>query len=431
MRRKLIIVAGFSFGKPSGPGFSRFLNYARALRSAWETDTDVYSLLEGHPHEMDQVQDWEEGIRFVGGRRNPQGLLARIQTRLSLRKTQRRFLEKIAQRAAAEPGECALLFVPMLHDYATERMAAKILGASGRRVCLEKNEMEVGLVQHPMRFDRMRDQLLALMAYPLSLPLSFMHDRLVRRFSGVIAISTRIEAWSKRLNPATLRVPILLDEADYRSAPREDQAPLRMGYMGAISESKDGVLSLVKAMGRLSAEGAELRLDLYGPATRQQTKALMKAVRSSNLVGKVQYHGLLPSREVPRAMAACDLLTLTRPSTLQTEYGFSTKLASYMASGVPVLASRVSDNPLYIKDGWNGFLVEPGHMEALCQKLRHIVNSRHELPDLGSRGRQTALEHFHPLRHAEALGRLMFKGHEQNSHPADPIDTCAEATPAC
>ena len=83
-------------------------------------------------------------------------------------------------------------------------------------------------------------------------------------------------------------------------------------------------------------------------------------------------------------------------------------LASYMASGSPVLVSDVSDNGMYIKDGLNGFIIPPNDRPALQNKLQEIMNRRAELADIGKRGRETALEHFHYARYGKVLSDFLF-----------------------
>jgi glycosyltransferase involved in cell wall biosynthesis len=100
-------------------------------------------------------------------------------------------------------------------------------------------------------------------------------------------------------------------------------------------------------------------------------------------------------------------LILPRPRTLQNEYGFSTKLASYMGSGVATLATTVSDNAVYIQDGVNGFLVPPDRPDCLRDKLLEIYGQRGRLDAPGKQGLRTALEHFHPSRHGASLAGML------------------------
>lgn len=74
----------------------------------------------------------------------------------------------------------------------------------------------------------------------------------------------------------------------------------------------------------------------------------------------------------------------------------------WMASGVPVLATRVGVLPDLVIDGGTGFLVEPGDPGALAAGMARLERDRGEAIRLGAAGRQRVLEHFTLARCAEA-----------------------------
>jgi len=64
-----------------------------------------------------------------------------------------------------------------------------------------------------------------------------------------------------------------------------------------------------------------------------------------------------------------------------------------MATGLPVLASRVGGFPLQIREGVNGFLVPPGDEEGFCE---HVVRLRRDAA-LRARLREGSLAFAGPL----------------------------------
>ena len=44
-----------------------------------------------------------------------------------------------------------------------------------------------------------------------------------------------------------------------------------------------------------------------------------------------------------------------------------------MACGLPVVCSEVCDNPMYVKDGINGFLFDPHSVESIALGLEKII----------------------------------------------------------
>jgi glycosyltransferase involved in cell wall biosynthesis len=65
-----------------------------------------------------------------------------------------------------------------------------------------------------------------------------------------------------------------------------------------------------------------------------------------------------------------------------------------MASGTPVICSRLGGLPEVVDDGVTGFLVEPGDVDALHQRLDALVRDAPGAERMGRAGREVALERF-------------------------------------
>ncbi|MBI3854123.1 MAG: glycosyltransferase family 4 protein, partial [Planctomycetes bacterium] len=70
----------------------------------------------------------------------------------------------------------------------------------------------------------------------------------------------------------------------------------------------------------------------------------------------------------------------------------STKLLAYFAAGLPVVASDVNANRLYIKDGDNGYLV--GTLGQWEEKLAKLIEDPELRKTVGARARQSAETQF-------------------------------------
>ena len=104
-----------------------------------------------------------------------------------------------------------------------------------------------------------------------------------------------------------------------------------------------------------------------------------------------------------------NLLILPRPLNTQTNFGFSTKLAEYLISGVPVLVTDVSDNKIYIKDGFNGFMVDEISATGFEKKLIDIVgNYEVEKHIVSKEAFNTAKNHFDYRLYKDILTNFFF-----------------------
>jgi glycosyltransferase involved in cell wall biosynthesis len=74
-----------------------------------------------------------------------------------------------------------------------------------------------------------------------------------------------------------------------------------------------------------------------------------------------------------------------------------------MASGLPVVASRLSGIPELVTDGVSGLLVTPGDPTALAEALQMLAGDPDLRRRLGAAGRDTVLDDFDVDRNAARL----------------------------
>jgi len=67
-----------------------------------------------------------------------------------------------------------------------------------------------------------------------------------------------------------------------------------------------------------------------------------------------------------------------------------------MSCGKLVIASNILSIPYIIKDGINGFLVEPGDLEGLKQKIIEVVEGNYDTRTIEENARKTIVRDFHP-----------------------------------
>ena len=88
-------------------------------------------------------------------------------------------------------------------------------------------------------------------------------------------------------------------------------------------------------------------------------------------------------------LASLDVLVL--PSILD---GRPVVVLEALASGVPVIASRVGGLPALVHNGETGFLVDPGDTNAIADHLRHLASDTNELERLRRSSRAFAERHL-------------------------------------
>ena len=98
-------------------------------------------------------------------------------------------------------------------------------------------------------------------------------------------------------------------------------------------------------------------------------KTLEEKARKAGIAHRVVFTGI--RRDVNRLMHAFDLFMLT-----SLWEGLPRVIPQAMASGIPVIASRVDGNAEIIKDRENGILVEPGSAREFAHQAIDLINNK-------------------------------------------------------
>ena len=97
----------------------------------------------------------------------------------------------------------------------------------------------------------------------------------------------------------------------------------------------------------------------------------------------------LPREDVKKLYVASDFYVL--PSL---EEGSPTSLLEPLACGKPVVGTNVGGIITIIKEGWNGFLVEPANEKQLADKIKYLIDHPEKWEGMGRNSRKLAEEEF-------------------------------------
>jgi sugar transferase (PEP-CTERM/EpsH1 system associated) len=170
--------------------------------------------------------------------------------------------------------------------------------------------------------------------------------------------------------------------------PYSDPGHFVVGTVGRMQPVKDQ-LTLVRAMIELwrSDQSARerLRLALVGDGPlRAEIEGLLRRENSTD------YTWLAGARDdVPRIMRGFDLFVL--PSLAE---GVSNTLLEAMASGLPVVATRVGGNPELMEEGRSGMLAPPADPHAMAAAIHEYYLNRDMARRQGALAREIARRRF-------------------------------------
>jgi len=246
-------------------------------------------------------------------------------------------------------------------------------------IIIEKNEMETGIVKNiPLALNS--GLFFLLFFLPLRYIGALLADFLTGKAHKIIAISTRIKnKYQSRTN--CYIVPLLVNLIRFKLVQKNQRnSTIKFVYLGYLSKNKDGIGEILRAVDQLKKRLSNFHLDIIGDGSKSYLKIVNSYIDENNLSLFVSIKQSIPSSEVPIELSNYDYALLVREKNTQTQYGFSTKLGEYLAAGLPVIFTDVSDNLLYLKDNHHGFLVPfpvRNNLANVLEKAIHTDYNKH------------------------------------------------------
>jgi sugar transferase (PEP-CTERM/EpsH1 system associated) len=197
-----------------------------------------------------------------------------------------------------------------------------------------------------------------------------------------------------------------------------------VGSVGRLDPVKD-YGTLIRAFRAVDDEEASLLLVGDGPC-RAEWDHLASELGIS---GRVRILG--EREDIPALMRAMDVFVL--PSIAE---GMSNTILEAMASGVPVLATKVGGNPELVLDGMTGTLFEPQDVDGLGAILEVYRGDRMLRWRHGSAGRDRALSRYSLDVMTRAYEELYFSTAEGRglriwANPGSVLDASPPVSLAC
>jgi glycosyltransferase involved in cell wall biosynthesis len=181
-------------------------------------------------------------------------------------------------------------------------------------------------------------------------------------------------------------------------------------YVGALMREK-GVLDLIRALHGVVMRGVPVRAVFAGEWYREEDRVSAQAlVENCGLTNVVRFVGPVGFLHKKMWLQKADVFAL--PSFYE---GQPYSILEAMSAGLPVISTTVGCIPETVRDGVEGFLIDPGDVEALTERLTRLVLDPVLREQMGRAARQRFLKCYTYERFAEDMRSIFMEVLEKES----------------
>ena len=157
-------------------------------------------------------------------------------------------------------------------------------------------------------------------------------------------------------------------------------------FVGRLAPHKH-VDHLIKSVNKLQEKIPDLKLTIVGKG--EEKDKLIQIVNKLKLEKNIKFKQDLTDEELITEIKKSELLVL--PSTRE---GFGMVLAEANCCYKPVITYASGGTVEVVKNGYNGFLIEPENIEELKQKIQETLENKELKQKLGQNGRKKVENEF-------------------------------------
>lgn len=195
------------------------------------------------------------------------------------------------------------------------------------------------------------------------------------------------------LESKIVHIPISINIKEYVKKKEEGKKnPVKLFYGGSFGD-KDGINFLLEAFNEISIDFPNIILNLSGsPALSYKEKFFLQLQKYNNL--NISYLGFLPREEYLELLLTSDILFMLRVNSEYAKMGFPFKLGEMLATGNPVITTKIEGIKDFLEDMENALLVESNSSKDIVRAIKYIIENPEKSAKIGANARRIAKRYF-------------------------------------
>lgn len=214
--------------------------------------------------------------------------------------------------------------------------------------------------------------------------------------NGILSISNALKKKNKKITKGKIPLmylPITVNFDFFKEDMNQRNEVIKIFYGGSFGE-KDGLIYLLKAFEIIEQYYSNIELILTGKPDKQGMDSILDFINTTKIKSKIHYLGYLEDNLYYKTLQNCDIFCMTRINSKYANAGFPFKLGEMLATGKPVLATKVGDICFFLENGTNAILVEPNSEHEIANGLKLIIENPERAKNIGFNGKKVALDFF-------------------------------------
>lgn len=220
----------------------------------------------------------------------------------------------------------------------------------------------------------------------------FLHKLIKEMFEKVDCVICLSKSWKNFLKILSPSAKVIILANGIEIAPLSPQVrqtkTITILFMGLIGKRK-GVFDLLISVSKLKSMGVDFRLIIGGNGDIVKLKQIITKLKIENIT---DFKGWISPTEKVKILKKADIFVL--PSYGE---GLPMSILEAMSYGVPVVSTKVGGIPELIQDSISGFLIEPGNIEDLTQKIRSLIEDDQLRRNMGSSAKKY-VKKYHDIK---------------------------------
>lgn len=206
----------------------------------------------------------------------------------------------------------------------------------------------------------------------------FLERITLSHLDNIIVVAPQIEAIVKTFTKSrTFMIPNGIDLDAIHNIPALTNNPKKhyIIYMGVLIPRK-GVYTLLESFSLVKNQIEDINLFIAGSGEAEDE--LKKTVKRLDLQNDVKFLGFVKGAKKYSYLKSSEIVIL--PSLWES---LPITVLEGMGCGKPIIASDVGGIPYLVEDGFNGFLIKPGDVEDLADKIILLLKNRPIAEEMG------------------------------------------------